>query len=231
MAESLGILTEEFPVGGGGGPTTLPVFQTAGTRFQNASAAPAIAVPAGVASGDFIIIAMFVDGATTGTVTPPAGFSHHPLSPVLVNAGGTNQHKLAVLYKVASGADTGTYTVTLSASVFVYGRSFRYTNVNATPWDGGVSAQSGNVNVATTPAVSMTPAGPNRKLLTFATDWNGDGGTWGALTGWTQREGGASVTNVFLADKDFAVAAASGAVTFSCGSGRAGAMITGLVGV
>jgi hypothetical protein len=232
MPESLGFLTEDFAVGGGGGPTTLPVFQVAGTRYGNASANPPVPVPASVASGDFIIIAAFIDSGTV-TVTPPTGFSHHALSPGAVSPGQTNQHKLAVMYKFATGADTGTYAIGLSASTFTYARAFRYTNVNTTtPWDtGGVFAQSGASNVTTTPAVTMTPGGPNRKLLYFATDWNGDGGTWGSVSGWTQREGGASVTNVFLADKDFAVAASTGATSFTCGTGKAGSLLTGLLGV
>lgn len=225
------MLEEAFAVGGGGGPTTLPVFGAAGTRYQNASAAPPIPVPAGVASGHFIVIVAYVDG-NVATITPPTGFSHHPLSPVGVNLGLADHHKLAVMYKFATGADSGTYNMALSVSAFVYAKAMRYSNVNVTtPWDGGQAAESGNVNVTTTPSVSMTPAGPNRKVMHFATDWNGDGGTWGVATGFTQREGGANATNCMLEDKDFAVAAATGVITVACGSGRAGALISGLVGV
>lgn len=225
------MLEEAFAAGGGGGPTTLPVFQVAGTRYGNASANPPIPVPASVAAGDFIIVAAFIDSGTV-TVTAPSGFSTHPLGILTIAPGGTNSHKLAVFYKFATGADSGTYNIGLSSSVFTYGRAFRYTNVNtSTPWDGGTSAQGGNVNATQTPSIQMTPAGPNRKVLYFASDWNGDGGTWGSVAGWTQREGGASVTNVFLADKDFAVAASTGLTTFSCGNGRVGSLISGLVGV
>lgn len=230
MTGSVGILTDIFPVGGGGGPTTLPVFQSAGTRYGNASSAPPIPVPAGVASGDFIMIAAYVDG--NPTITPPTGFSHHPLSPGGINIGGVEQHKLALMYKFATGADSGTYAMGLSSSLFVYGRAFRYTNVNTiTPWDGGQYVDGGATAATVTPAVSMTPAGANRKVIHVATDWNGDGGTWGIATGFSQREGGAGVTNVMLEDKDFAVAAATGSISVACGSGRVGALITGLVGV
>jgi hypothetical protein len=226
---TVGFLTEAFAVGGGG-PTTLPVFGEAGSRYGNASAAPPIPVPGNVVNGSFIIIVAYVDGNIT--ITPPSGFLHHPLSPGGINIGGIEQHKLALMYKFATGADSGSYTLSLSSSVFVYARALRYSNVNtSTPWDGGQYVDGGATATTTTPAVSMTPAGPNRKVLHVATDWNGDGGTWGIASGFSQREGGAGVTNVMLEDKDFAVAAATGSISVAQGNGHAGALITGLVGV
>src|SRR5438034_910141 len=103
------------PVGGAGGP---PVFGSIGTLFAAATSTPAFVVPANVAADDIIVVAFFADVSTTTISAFPSGFAACENSPRTVNAGGGGNHAIHVAWKRATGADTGTYSFTLSASVF-----------------------------------------------------------------------------------------------------------------
>jgi hypothetical protein len=180
-----------------------PAFGTIGTRFGSTTSTPAFAVPASVASGDIIVVPFFADVSTTTITGFPAGFAAAENSPRTVNAGNPGNYVLHVAWKRASASDTGTYTFTLSASVFVYGNAVRYTGCVAAgnPWDAGTAAgDSGNVAVNNTPDVAVTTLGDDRMLFFAGTDNNGDGGTWSPPSGFNERAGGASVTNIEISD-------------------------------
>lgn len=212
----------------------IPVFGSIGALYGNTSAAPAPAVPASVAAGDFIVIYMFVDD--TATITGlPAGFVHATGSPISVAAGaGFGEHYFVKVWKRATGADAGTYAFTLSASVFAFAQAVRYTSVVASgnPFDEEVWTRIGPPPSATVPGLSVTSLGPDRLLIYGASNHNGDAGTWSAPSTFTQRSsGGAGVTNIEVSDKALAVAGGSGTVAAThTQSGYWGAFLSALIG-
>lgn len=192
---------------------SAPAFGSVGTRLGTTTSTPAFAVPASVASGDIIVVAFFADVSTTTISAFPSGFAAAENSPRTVNAGGTGNHVLHVAWKRASGADSGTYSFTLSASVFVYGNAARYTGAVAAgnPWDSPTATgDSGNTALTTTPDIAVTTAGPDRLLVFAGTNANGDGGTWSPPAGFSERAGGASVTNIEISDLVQAAQGSSG---------------------
>lgn len=192
---------------------TAPAFGSIGTYLETSSATPAWAVPASVASGDIIVIPIFVDTAATITGLP-SGFAEAASSPIARPSGG-GAHSLHVVWKRATGADTGTYGFTLSGSAFVAGAALRYTGCAASgnPWDVTTSADGGATNSTTTPAVSVTTTGADRMLLFAGTNWGG--GAWTPPTGFTERMDNSSEVNT-ADDKPQAVAGSSGSVTATC---------------
>lgn len=205
-----------------------PVFGSVGTYLQVSVSTASVAVPASVASGDLIVVVMFINGATSLT-TPASGFVDAPNSPV-VNTSG-NAHRVHVLWKRATGADSGTYDFVLSASDFMSAAALRYTGVvgSGSPWDVTTSANSGDATSSQTPAVSVTTTGDNRMLVFAGSNWSGGG--WTPPTGFNERvdSGFAVVTADDLVQ---AVAGSSGTVqATSVGNNRTVAWLGALLPV
>lgn len=185
-------------------------YGSGGTYFTNTTGTPAFAVPSDVASGDIVVIAFFTDNAGVTISGMPSGFAHAASSPVVVSPGGGG-HSLNIIWKRASAADTGTYTVTLSGSTFVEGQAHRYTGALSTddPWESPTSIAVDATSGSSTPAVSLTTDDIDRVLVHAATCWAG--GTWTASTGFTKRQQGGFGLST-LSDKAQASAGASGSV-------------------
>jgi hypothetical protein len=100
------------------------VFGSASTGLAPATRTnSAVPVPTGVASGDLIVIAYYQEVLTAPTA--PAGFTEiTTFSPALTDAA--EAWEVRVYYKFATGADSGTYTVTHS-SRFTAAVAARYT--------------------------------------------------------------------------------------------------------
>lgn len=196
--------------------------------METSSASPAWAVPASVAAGDVIVIPIFVDTAATITGLP-SGFAEAANSPISRPSGG-GTHSLHVVWKRATGADSGTYSFTLSGSAFVAGAAERYTGCVASgdPWDVTTSADGGATNSTTTPAVSVTTTGADRMLVFAGTNWGG--GAWTPPAGFTERIDSGSEVNT-ADDQSQAVAGSSGSVTATCaGSNKTLAWLGALIG-
>lgn len=191
---------------------SAPAFGTIGTKYGATTTAPAPAVPASVASGDIIAVYMFVDQTATVSAMP-TGFAQATASPRAIS-GGAESFGLNVMWKRATGGDTGTYSFTISASAFVYAYAVRYTGCvsSGSPWDTATSADNGSSQGTSCPAVSLTTLGPDRLITYCGMDWNGDGGTWTVPTGYNQRAGGASVANLEISDLVQATAGSTGNV-------------------
>jgi hypothetical protein len=211
-----------------------PIHGSTGTLFGASTAAPAFDVPDDVAAGDIIVVAAFLDGTSTTVTGMPADFEHALGSPLDVAAGGGfGEHVVAVMWKRATGADTGTYGFTLSGTTFVYGNAVRYEGAvgSGDPWDATDAAESGAVSVSTAPAVSVTTLGADRLLVYVATDHNGDSGTWSPPAGYDQRQGGTNTTNTEISDLVQAAAGSSGSVSAThTVAGFMGAWLGALIG-
>lgn len=206
---------------------SAPAFGTIGTHYHNVNQFPAVAVPASVASGDIIVIPFFLD--STSTITSlAAGFAHAEGSPVTVV--GTGGHSLAVVWKRASGADSGTYAFTLSANVYAAASAARYTGAVAsgTPFDSPTSTNSDNTLGTVAPAVSVTTGGPDRLLVYAASNWSG--GAWTPPTSFTERMDTFDEVHT-LDDLVQAAAGGSGTVQATCaGNDRRTAWLGALIG-
>lgn len=206
-----------------------PAFQSAGTYAQTAGGNPAtsisVPVPAGVAAGDVIEIHIFTD-TTTVTITAPAGFTESPDSPATIVA---NQ-KASVYWKRASGADSGSYSVTFSGSSFAEAVAIRYSGciASGTPYDVSTSTTD-SASGTVTPAVSVTTNGADRLIVHKGTDWSG--GVWTPGAGFTDRaQGGFGV--LFVQTKTQAGAGSTGSVTATCtGSDKRTAWLAALLPV
>jgi hypothetical protein len=211
-----------------------PIHGSTGTLFGGSTATPAFDVPDDVVAGDIIVVAAFIDGTSTDVTGMPADFEHALGSPLDVAAGGGfGEHVLAVMWKRASGADSGTYDFTLSGTTFVYGNAVRYEGAvgSGDPWDATDAAESGAVSVSTAPAVSVTTLGPDRLLIYVATDHNGDSGTWSPPAGFDQRQGGTNTTNTEISDLAQSSAGSSGSVSAThTVAGFMGAWLGALIG-
>jgi hypothetical protein len=196
-----------------------PAFGTAGTLFQDSGISTvAVDVPDSVAADDIIVVTAFIEGTEAVTITGlPSGFSQAPDSPVNVNIGGAGPHRLYVMWKRATGADStgGTYDFTLSSTEYAHARAFRYTGATTSgdPWDVTNAATSGTSDVTDSPVVSDTTTVADTLLVWSASNWTG--GAWTPPSGFTERsdEGNANMT---VADLAQAAAGATGSITGTC---------------
>lgn len=209
---------------------SAPAFGTSGAWSGGTAATRSFAVPASVASGDIIVIPMFIDGSTVTISAMPSGFAHAENSPRTVNAGGAGNHSVNVVWKRATGADTGTYDFTFSASAYTEGQAHRYTGCvdSGNPWDSPTNAaDGGSTNSTTTPAVSVTTLGPDRMLFFAGTNWSG--GAWTPPTGFAERTDNAS--DLTADDLVQTSAGSSGSVSATCAaSDKVGAWLGALIG-
>jgi hypothetical protein len=211
----------------------LPVTRSVGTHVTGSAGTIALAVPAGVAANDIIVIPIYVDTGVTITGYA-AGFVEAPNSPVAIPPGG-GQHSVHVVWKRATGADSGTYTFTLSASTFRAGSAIAYSGCVTTgsPWDtvGGVptaSTATATTNSTVSPPLSYTTAGPNRKLFYVSSNWAS--GAWTPPTGMTELMDAGD--HVHTADDlDAATAGTYGPYSATCvGSDKRTAWLGALIG-
>jgi hypothetical protein len=146
-----------------------PVVQSSGTGGSNFPVS--VTVPSGVATGDLILLA--IKGESAGNVVGGAntfastGFTY--LDTIEIYAGYTE--RMVVFYKYATGADTGTYTITDSGAFYdAAGIAVRIT--------GGPTSGTPNVDTIqklaqSSPNVtipSFTPTANGSLLVGFAAD-------------------------------------------------------------
>lgn len=188
---------------------TSPAFASIGAYIEDSSASANFPVPSGVATGDIIVIPIYVDGVT-GTITDYAlGFAEAENSPV-PNASAL-PHTIHVVWKRASVADAGTYDFTLSAPLFRTGAAVRYTGcaTSGSPWDSPTDSASDTNDGISTPSVDVTTLGANRLLVWSGSSWSAN--TWTPPVGFSERID-SGVGTLTLADKAQAVAGNSGSV-------------------
>lgn len=200
-----------------------PAYGAAGTYLSGSGASAAVPVPAGVAAGHIIVVVLYLDGG--GSVTGlPSGFAHVTGSPFSVPPGG-GQHSMAVAWKRASGADTGTYDFTLAGSIFREAGAHSVTDALASgdPWDATDSGIN-TVNNTVSPDVDLTTTGADRLLVFAASNWGG--GAWTPPSGYAERmDTGEHL--ITLATKAQAVAGATGTVTATSATSDKGTAFLG----
>lgn len=185
----------------------VAAFASVGSYRETDSATASFAVPSGVEANDIVVIPFYIDG-TTVTVTDYNEFEEAENSPIL-NVG--QAHQLHVVWKRATGSDTGPYDLSLSGSGFHAGAALRYTGCITTgsPWDSPTDSDTDPGVSFNAPAVSISTLGADRCVVWAGTSWAIN--SWTPPTGYTERldTGFGTVT---LADKSQAVSGSTGSV-------------------
>lgn len=133
---------------------TSPVVSAVntGTDSTTGVTSSTVNLPASIASGD-LLIAIFAADATPGTITWPAGWTQLFTS------------RISVAYKIATGSEGSTMTVTTVNSVPTGWRTMRITN-----WHGTTPPESANTTGSSTNAnpPSLTPSWGTDETLWIA---------------------------------------------------------------
>ncbi len=189
-----------------------PTYGAAGTHVTGTGSTVSFPVPAGMASDQIVVIPIYLDGGSSITVMA-AGFDHATGSPVSVPPGA-GQHSLAVVWKRASGTDTGTYDFTLSGSTFRAGSAHSIIGcaVSGNPWD-VTDTGVNTTNNTTTADVDVTTTGNDRLLVFAATNWAS--GAWTPPTGFDERMDTGDRVHT-MDTKAQAAAGSTGTVTATC---------------
>jgi hypothetical protein len=165
-------------------PSPAPDYVVTGAQLTGANSATAnVPVPAGVAAGDLIMIAMKLEDAQS--VTPPTDFVAAPGSPVVVS--GSNLMNGHVFWKRATGADSGTYDMTFTGTPFRSAVAFKIVDEveSGDPFDVTNTAAKTTTTDGTTPSVSVTTTGSDRLVV-----WIGfafAAGVCTTLTGYNEK--------------------------------------------
>lgn len=175
----------------------------------------AIAVPAGVANLDVVLVSLHKENSNA--VTAPADFTLYGGAPVALTSPGYWHY---LYWKRATGADSGTYSFSWSGSDWRTGIACRVPGCITTgdPIDAHNSAVSATQST-TMPAVSLDTTGPDRLIIWLADLW--DTAAFTAPTGYTRPTN--SWTTNRLLDLCYvtqAAAGSTGSVTGTIGTAR-----------
>lgn len=171
-----------------------------------------VSVPSGAASNDIAVVDLFVEW-TSGTVTPPAGFTLEASRAHAESPQWTHYR----YWKRLTAGDSGTYSFGLSASAasMVACNLFSGRITSGSPFDTGTGATqtatiAGSAGVAC-PSVSMTPTTAGVDLLYGVFTYNNGGAT--APATWTAS--GTHADGVLTCYKANQPASATGSVSCS----------------
>lgn len=148
--------------------------------------AVSIPVPTGVTSGAGVLVIVFTNGSSTITGFGTTGLAHAPGSPF---ASPTSQFNVNVLWKRATGADSGSYALTQASAQFWVGGGGLVSNMVASgnPWD--TNSGTGTARVSSSSAnslnTSMTTQAADELLINAAGQFNG-AASWTQPTGFTK---------------------------------------------
>lgn len=136
----------------------FPIVASTNTSNQTAGTTHTVNLPASISAGNLLIV-FFVNEDDT-TVTTPAGWSL--LKAMLETGAATN--KMSIFYKVASGSEGATLSVTTSSSRVSSHISYRITGYANTPQvSTGATSTTGNPDPD-----SLTPSGGAKDYLWIA---------------------------------------------------------------
>jgi hypothetical protein len=205
-----------------------PASKTTGTTL-------AVPVPAGVAVGSLVIMVVGTEYqtstlATTAAVTSP-GFTVAQVNAFTPYANFSEASFL--LYKYATAADTGTYTITFNmvAGVDQDEMAAIAAIVSGGPTSGNPfvdTFRTGTTSVGTSVTVSSFTPTANNSLL-IASVWNDDQYTNGFPSGWANNASTSAMPGISLATLRQGVAAATGSLTWTSPASTDFAILIGTI--
>lgn len=186
----------------------VPAFASTGTYYApgGTGTSHVVPAPASVGSLDIVLVHIYIESNTA--VTAPGTFLEVPTAPF--TSGPTTGQRVFW----ARGPGGSTYTFTTGSAVFREAVASRWTGciTTGTPYDVGGGAPSSaqrSSNATTTPAVSLTTQGPERRLV-----WSAGAvavsNPWTPPSGFTEHVDQAELT---LASEDQVAAGATGSIT------------------
>jgi hypothetical protein len=203
-AQSPGPLTirAHFAPAGGGGPPPMaaPTYQSAGTLAAVSASAAQVPVPSGVASGDIVIVTLYIESDLA--ITPPSGFTQKYVDE---QNEATNEYRLYTFWKRATGSDAGTYDFQWDgSSQFREAASFRVSGAKSSGDPFGADAVS-NIPAGTTGTTFANPVGvlASTDALAFYVQATFGSGAHGAPTRsgtWTERHDQGADMGVYTQD-------------------------------
>lgn len=173
---------------------------------QNGATSMAVPYPSGITAGEALILC--AANSSPDAWTTPSGWTS-----VESNSNVLTDLSVAVYTKVATGAETGTLTVTHSAAVPIAGCIVRYPGVSASPFGDTANAIS-SVDTGTTSPTNgvLSPApGASDMVVRFYT-WamrgsstgatlTNPGGTWSTRLNLMTNASGTFNVGIVVADK------------------------------
>jgi hypothetical protein len=171
-----------------------------------------VGYPAGVAAGDIIFLAIVnrQAGGTVGTIdTPPGGWTAISISAAFRNGGSTLTGTFALYYKVATGSESGTETITRTgdtgAGLGFAARMILFRGLILAIDGTSINQESAN---ATIDINAVTVNGPERTLLAVIFQCGSDDA--GTPAGYTNAgEGGTTIRLEFNYLEDVSVGTAT----------------------
>ncbi len=146
--------------GGGTAPIQFPQVKATNTsKHDSTTTTHVVSLPTGVQVGDLLIIMLTMGSTATNTISKPTGWED------LFNNGASNR-KSAAFYRVATGSEGGTVSVTSSVAEKSAHQSFRIDNYQGVP-----EAIAANGGSATPDVGSLAPS------------WGADDALWIAFEG------------------------------------------------
>ena len=106
-------------------------------------------IPSGTDAGDTVAIVVSGNCTTSNAVPACAGFTLEDI----IRVSGTTGRYIAVLVKKAVGAESGTYTLTLTGVNGVYAQAFSFTGGDTT---GVTATATDNASSTASPAVTLS---------------------------------------------------------------------------
>jgi len=187
-------------------------FRAAGTLAQANAVDLVVPYPAGVVSGDLLILQYARSGSSSYLTTTPSGWTEL-IGPIAGSDGQSD--KFSIFYRVAGASEPSSVTLTKLAAADAAGIMVAYSGVNtSSPIDASASANLPTSGTSgTTPSVTTTRA--NTMLLRFYWVWGPPPNITPAATDTERFE--ATFTNhgyrMEMADSTQAAAGASGTTT------------------
>jgi photosystem II stability/assembly factor-like uncharacterized protein len=216
-------------------PLVEPTVTSVGATASTVTSTLAVPVPYGVTTGSLVVITCGAEWLTATLPTTAAvsasGFTVAQIATFSPYSGYSEAS--FILYKYATGADSGTYTLTFSAvaganideaagvaAIIVGGppSGNPFTDTFRT----GTTALGSSVNVS-----SFTPSGNNSLLL--ASVWNDDSFTTSYASGWTNNASSSANPAISLTTFQQSTAAATGTLTWGSSASTDLAVLIGTI--
>jgi hypothetical protein len=159
--------------GGGGGTTTIPVVMDVATyQVDTTITSHDVTLPSDIISGDLLIM-IWRAGGTTDVSTPPSGFTQ---------LGTRNSNGITYIwYKIATGAEGGTITVTTAANTRATAITYKIRNAVNTP-----EIQVLNSNTNNPPSITASWGSADNLFIAWMTNRRSDSTVTGAPTDYVQ---------------------------------------------
>lgn len=219
-------LMPKRPATGGGNPT----FRSFATPSAGVASSVVFTEPSGAAQDDILIALIYFE--STGTVTPPAGWSGTFAGTSMSQALSVAATWVASAFWIRRGSSAPGLTFTFTSS-YSQGMISAYSGCKTSgdPFSFAAEVKRDNASASTFPDISGTTLDADEMLVWIGMNYVGGTGT--VPTGFTRRSSNSGSDDIFWADKEQASAGSTGTITGAswgggAPNGNASSMLMGL---